>query len=78
MIITKQKNGIKIVRFNFTFTNQQLLNINENINVLSIRPHKKSCRGLEFSHDGSCMFYLFFKRKRTQYVNYKIFFYLII
>lgn len=35
-------------------------NTNENINVLSIRPHKKSCRGLEFNHDGACMLYLFF------------------
>ncbi|CAB4376841.1 uncharacterized protein OCT59_018778 [Rhizophagus irregularis] len=31
-------------------------NTNENINVLSIRPHKKSCRGLEFNHDGASLF----------------------
>ncbi|CAI2175530.1 11210_t:CDS:2 [Funneliformis geosporum] len=29
---------------------------NENINILSIRPHNKSCRGLEFSHDGAALF----------------------
>ncbi|CAG8532441.1 34594_t:CDS:2 [Gigaspora margarita] len=28
----------------------------ENINLLSIRPHKKSCRGLEFSYDGTALF----------------------
>ncbi|RIB04871.1 WD40-repeat-containing domain protein [Gigaspora rosea] len=28
----------------------------ESINLLSIRPHKKSCRGLEFSYDGTALF----------------------
>ncbi|CAG8569231.1 6841_t:CDS:10 [Diversispora eburnea] len=27
-----------------------------NQNILSVRPHRKSCRGLEFSHDGSALF----------------------
>ncbi|CAG8546112.1 5238_t:CDS:2, partial [Acaulospora morrowiae] len=28
----------------------------ENQNILSIRPHRKSCRGLEFNHDGTVLF----------------------
>jgi hypothetical protein len=48
-------------------------NTNENINVLSIRPHKKSCRGLEFSHDGACMLYFFFLQKNMSNIKNNFF-----
>ncbi|RIA89177.1 WD40-repeat-containing domain protein [Glomus cerebriforme] len=43
-------------------------NLNENINVLSICPHKKSCRGLEFSHDGASLFSIS-KDRSIQVIN---------
>ncbi|GBB92887.1 hypothetical protein RclHR1_04640024 [Rhizophagus clarus] len=43
-------------------------NTNENINVMSIRPHKKSCRGLEFNHDGTSLFSVS-KDKSIQSIN---------
>ncbi|RUS21477.1 WD40-repeat-containing domain protein [Endogone sp. FLAS-F59071] len=40
--------------FDFTFhPSEDILAAEETVELFSIRPHKKSCRGLEFSHDGS-------------------------